>query len=257
VLSQVWSRRSLLAALTYRQYQLRYRQSVVGFVWAIIPLLATLIAATVVFHGVAKVNTGNVPYPLFLLASLVPWTFFSSSIGQGVPSIVGSSSMISKLAFPRAVIPFTQVGLALIDLGVSIVIFLVYLLATGRMLPPTAVWFFPLLLIEMVLVLGITMLGSAMNVFARDIKLAVPAALQFWLLLTPVMYPLSRVPASLRPLFILNPMTGLAVAFRNVLIHGIAPNFPLLIPAVVGAVFLFAAGTWYFRSTETRFADVV
>ena len=253
----VWSHRFLAITLVRRQYQLRYRQSMVGFVWAILPSLATVLAATLVFHKVARIDTGDVPYPIFTFAALVPWTFFASSVSQGVPSITSYQAMVTRLPFPTAVIPFSCIGLALIDLSISACVYVVFAIISGFGIPATALWFPFILAIEIPLVIGVVLLGSALNVFARDIKLGVPLAIQLWLFLTPVMYPLSAVPAGLRVLYTLNPMTGVVISSRNVLLLREPPAFLLLVPAIVGAVVLLVVGSWYFSATERRFADVL
>ena len=256
MLRDVWDRRRLVAALVGRQFQLRYRQSMVGFVWSFLPTVTTLAAATLVFHKFAKIDTGGIPYPLFAMAALVPWSFLSSSIGGGVSSIAGSG-MVAKLTFPRAVLPLTTMGLACIDMAMSFVIFVVFLAIGGRFLPISAVWFLPLFAIELVLVFGVVLLGAAMNTFARDISLAMGPIMQLWLFLTPVLYPLRSVPARLQGLYLLNPMSGLIIAFRQVLAQGRAPDPTVLLPAVIGAAVLLVTGGWYFATMERRFADVI
>jgi lipopolysaccharide transport system permease protein len=257
VLRGLWSHRYLMFSLVRRQYQLRYRQSMMGLAWAIVPTLVTLAAATLVFHKVAKVDTGSIPYPIFMFAALVPWTFFAGSVTFGVQSITAFQTMVSRLPFPTATIPFSVIGTAFIDLGISAVIFVAFSVVTGYGVPATAVWFPVLLAIEIPLVLGVVLLGSALNVFARDIKLAVPLFTQLWLFVTPVMYPLSAVPHNLRTFYMLNPMTGIVESSRRILLLGQAPSFSLLLPAIIGAVVLFAVGIWYFGATESRFADVL
>jgi lipopolysaccharide transport system permease protein len=240
-----------------RQYQLRYRQSVAGIAWAIFPPIASLLTATLVFHKVIGIETGSVPYPLFTLAGLAPWSFLSSSLTAGIPSIAMQQMMVSRLAFWRPSIPISTVGTALIDLGITVVIFLAYVIISGVGLPLTALWAPLLLVVEIVFVMGVVLFGSAINVFARDIRLAVPLLVQLWLLLTPVMYPLDTVPAGLRPFYLANPMTGLIECFRRVLIYGQAPTARFLMPSIIGAVAALVVGIWYFRDTEPRFADVV
>lgn len=257
MIADTWDRRALVLSFVRRQYQLRYRQSLAGFAWAILPPIASLVTATLVFHEVIGVDTGDVSYPLFALAGLVPWSFFASSVTSGVPSIVAQQSMVTRLAFPRAVIPVSTVGTAMIDIGITTVVFVAFALITGAGLPLTALLAPLLLLVEIVFVLGVVLLGSALNVFARDIRLAVPLLVQLWLLLTPVMYPLSEVPADLRWLYLANPMTGLIEAFRSVLVYGHVPELATLAPAVIGAVLALATGTWYFSATQDRFADVI
>jgi lipopolysaccharide transport system permease protein len=228
-----------------------------GLMWAVMAPIATLGVATLVFGGIARVDTGRTPYPLFALSAIVPWSFLASSLTAGIPSVTQALSMISRFSFPRMVFPLSAIGTSFIDLGVSVAVFLSYLVLTRTSLPATALWFIPLLAIETAFVVGIVVLASAMNVFARDIKLMVPLAVQLWLLLTPVMYPLSAVPSSLRSLYLLNPMAGLAESFRQVLVDGLAPRLSLLVPAMVGAIVAFILGLWYFSAVERRFADVI
>jgi lipopolysaccharide transport system permease protein len=255
---RLWRARALVLTLVRRQYQLRYRQSAAGIVWALIPPLATLGVGLLLFRGVFGVRGGRGPYELEVLSALIPWTFFASSITTGVPSVIGSLNMVSRLAFPRAVLPLSAVGLSLLDLGIAAVAFVVLALVHGTGLAVTALWAPVLLLIEVPLVVGLVLLGSALNVFARDIRLAVPLLVQFWLLLTPVMYPLSEVKdPGIRSLYMLNPMTGLVESFRHALVEGLAPRPEMLTPAIIGAVVLLVVGWWYFRSVEPRFADVI
>ncbi|MGZ8566518.1 MAG: ABC transporter permease [Actinomycetota bacterium] len=257
MIADTWRHRTLVLSFVRRQYQLRYRQSFVGIAWAVVPPIVSLVAGTFVFHGILDVDTGSVPYPLFAFAGLVPWSFFASSLSSGIPSVAMQQTMITRLAFPRSSIPISTVGTGLLDLGITSALFVVFVYVTGAGLPLTALLAPLLLLVEIVFVLGIVFLGSALNVFARDIRLAVPLLVQLWLLLTPVMYPLSDVPENLQGLYLANPMTGIIASFRSVLIAGEIPPPEVLLPAVIGSVVTFAIGTWYFAVTEDRFADVV
>jgi len=257
MIRRLWIQRALLLTLIRRQYQLRYRQSFVGFVWALLPALGTVGVGAVLFDRVIGVDTGRTPYGVFALAALVPWTFFANSISMGVPSVISASSMVTRLAFPRAVLPLAAVGLSVIDFGVVGVAFVGVALLTGEGLPLTAFWAPLLLLIELPLVCGVVLLGSALNVFARDIKLGVPLLVQFWLILTPVMYPLNSVPAGIKSWYMANPMTGLVESFRMVLVRGEPPTIELLLPAAIGAVVMTFIGLWYFSVIEPRFADAI
>jgi lipopolysaccharide transport system permease protein len=263
MIADTWRRRTLVLSLVRRQYQLRYRQSLAGISWAVVPPIAGLVVATVVFHGVLKVDIGDVPYPLFALSGLAPWAFFAGVLSSGVPSITTQQTMVTRLAFPRAAIPLSIVGVGLIDLGITSVLFVGFAIVSGEGLPLSALWAPVLLLIEIAFVTGVILLGSALNVFARDIRLAVPLIVQLWLYLTPVMYPLSTVPDELRTLYMLNPMSGLIESFHTVLIDapaagwGGAPDLSVLLPSIIGAVSALVVGIWYFGSTEPRFADVI
>jgi lipopolysaccharide transport system permease protein len=257
MIGRVWSHRDLVVSLTRRQFQLRYRQSIAGLGWAVLPPLVMVGAATLVFDRVANVDTGAIPYSLFAFAALTPWTFFASSLTFGVPSIVINPQMVTRLAFPRAALPLSMIGLALVDFAIAGVTFVVFVFVTGNGLPLTALWFPVLLVVEVVLATGIVLFGSALNVFARDVRLAVPLLTQLWLFLTPVLYPLDSVPENLRPWYLLNPMTGVVESFRSILIFGHAPEMSVLTPSIVGAVVLLLFGWWYFSGTERRFADVI
>jgi lipopolysaccharide transport system permease protein len=259
VIARTWSHRSLLTSLIRRQFQLRYRQSVAGVFWAAIPPLVTVFASTLVFNQVAGVTSGDpdIPYPLFVFAAITPWTFFAGSVTFGVPSVASSQPMVSRLAFPRGVLPLSMVGLALVDFAIASATFVIYLYVTGNTLPATVVWVPPLLVIEILFACGIVLFLSALNMFARDVKLAVPFVTQLWLFLTPVMYPLEKVPDELRSVYLANPMTGIVESFRDVLIIGSAPDLELLGPSLIGAAAALVLGIWYFGATERRFADVI
>jgi ABC-type polysaccharide/polyol phosphate export permease len=222
-----------------------------------VPPLLSVGVATLVFSKVAHVDTKNVPYPLFAFAALAPWTFFMNSITYATGSVVQSQAMISRLSFPRAVLPLAMTGTVLIDLAFASLTFIVYVFVTGAGLPLTALWAPLLLLLEIALTVGIVLLVSAVNVFVRDVRLAVPFLVQALLFLTPVMYALSSVPKGARSWYRLNPMAGLMESFRDVLIMGKAPQLDLLLPAMIGSFAVLLGGIWYFGSIESRFADVV
>lgn len=257
MLRELWSHSELVTSLVRRQYQLRYRQSAVGIAWAIIPPIATLGVATLVFHRVAGVQTYGTSYAVFAMSGLALWTFFASCLINGIPSIVGALPMVSRLPFPRAALPLSMIGLAFLDLLASLILFVVIAYVLGSGLTPASLWTPLLVLVEGGLAVGLVMLLSAINMFARDIKLAIPLALQLWLFMTPVMYPLDTVPQNLRFLYAANPMTGVIENAHRVLAYGQAPDFALLLPSVLGAVIAVAIGCWYFAATESRFADVI
>lgn len=257
MLRSIWLYRHLVLSLINRQFRLRYRQSSVGFGWAIVPPLASMGAGTLVFGTVLEVDTGETAYPLFTLAALIPWQLLTHCMSGGVSSVVGNSSMITRIPFPRMVLPLSSIGLSLIDFFLAALVFVPLAFLLGDGIPLTALWFPLLVLIEIVFAAGLVLFVSALNVFSRDVRVAVPLAMQLWLFLTPVMYPLSEVGPSLRGIYLANPMTGVVESFRRILFDGKAPEFELLLPAVVGAVVAFLLGLAYFRGTERRFADVI
>lgn len=252
----LWTYRSLLSSLIKRNYQLRYRQSLAGFGWAIFPPIASLLVGTLVFHKVIGVKT-DVPFYVFMMAGLVPWTFFASGLNGAVPSVVGSIQLVTRLNFPRSVLPLSMLGTSLIDLAIAGVLYVVVAIATGFGLRLSSLWFPVVLLIEIVFTTGIALWLSALNSFARDIRLAIPLAMQLWLFLTPVMYPVDQIPSNLRVWFELNPMTGLIQQFRLLLLKGRGLEIHLLAWPLIGSILVLALGAWYFGATEERFADVV
>lgn len=257
MLARLWLHRPLILSLVRRQYHVRYRQSFAGLLWALVAPLATLGVGVVVFQHVAGVSTGKTSYVTFTLAGLMPWTFFASSLTFGIPSVSEGKMMITRLAFPRAALPLGMIGISLLDLCVATGLFVAFVYGSGETLPPTAVWSPLILLIELLLIVGLVLLGSAVNVFARDVRLAVPLGIPLWLFLTPVMYPFSEVRPALQPFYLVNPMTGIVESFRDVLVDGHSPDVQLLLPAALGALGALALGTWYFKATESRFADVI
>jgi lipopolysaccharide transport system permease protein len=254
---RLWKYRHLAFSLARREFQIRYRQSFLGLLWAFILPLAALGAGSLVFKTIAGLHVKGESYELTTFAALVPWTFFASGLSFGVGSVVGQKSMVTKLNFPRFVLPLGMVGVSFLDLAISGSIFvgLAYLIGDGLRL--TALWVPLLLLIEVAFVIGLAFFGSALNVFARDIRFAVPLLVQLWFLLTPVLYPLEAVPRELRSWYMANPMTGLVESFRRVLLVGQGPDLTLLLPAVLGSVVSLVIGSLYFWSTEKRFADVI
>jgi lipopolysaccharide transport system permease protein len=257
VFRSTWSYRHLVLSLINRQFRLRYRQSSFGLGWAIVPPLASMGAATLVFGVVLGVSTGKTAYPLFTLTALIPWQLLTNSLNSGVVSVVQNSTMITRIPFPRLVLPLSAVGLALIDFSIAALVFVPIAYVIGDGIPLTVLWFPLLVLLETAFAAGIVLFTSALNVFARDVKVAVPLAMQLWLFLTPVMYPLDTVPDSVRWIYLVNPMTGLVESFRSVLLDGRGPELELLLPALGGAVAALLLGLAYFRGTERRFADVI
>lgn len=256
-MNALWRHWPLILTFTHRQFQLRYRQSALGLIWAFIVPLATLGTGTLIFKEIARVDTGSSSYPVFTMSALVPWVFFASSVTFGVGSIALDKSLVQKLAFPRAALPLSMVGVSLLDFAISCLMFVIVAIVSGASLTVTALWVPALFLIEVVLVVGIVLLGSALNVFCRDIRLGIPLLMQLWLLMTPVMYPLDSVPPELRRWFWVNPMTGLVESFRRVLVDGRQPDPHLLIASLLGGVIAVGVGSWYFSATQKRFADVI
>jgi lipopolysaccharide transport system permease protein len=253
---ELWAYRELLWVLTTRDIRVRYKQSVLGAAWAVIRPFTAMVVFSVVFGQLAKMPSEGYPYPVFVYAALLPWTFFSSAISSSGQSVVGSSNLISKVYFPRLIIPLASAGAGLVDLLISTGILLLMMLWYG------VGWSWnllaaPLLLMAVVFsALGVGTLLAALTVSYRDFTHITPFLLQIWMYITPVVFPVSLVPQRWQWLLYLNPMTGLVEGFRAAFL-GKAFDVPGLCVSFLVAVVLFAVGIAYFERVERRFADII
>lgn len=256
-LRELWAYRSLFYFLVWRDLKVRYAQTVMGIGWAVLqPLLTTLIF-TVIFGRFAKVPSDGVPYAVFSLAALVPWTYFSTAFAASSNSLLTNVNLITKVYFPRLVIPFAPVLAGLVDLAIGFLLLLVAMLIFG--LPPTILA--ALLVVPLVALLAITAAGvgswlAALNIQYRDVKHLTPFLAQIWMYASPIVYPMSIVPPSLRPLYALNPLVGAIEGFRAVMLGTTAVPWLEIGISTLSGLLLFVSGTRYFRRTERVFADV-
>lgn len=247
----------LLLNLTRREVMGRYSQSLFGTAWAIAQPLATMAVFTLVFARLGQMPSGGAPYPIFAYAALVPWFFFSNSVNSGTMSLVTYRNIVTKTYFPREIVPLAQVGSRLVDLAAASALYVLmmfyYRISIGPWGAMVPVFFVLLVLFT----LGVTLATSATNVFYRDVNPVVQIGLQLWLYLTPVAYPLSAVPEKYRPLFLLNPLTGVVEGLRAVVVFGVQPDWSVVgISAGLIAV-VFVAALILFKSTDKYFADVI
>lgn len=253
---ELWAYRELLWVLTMRDIKVRYKQTVLGAAWAIIRPFITMVIFSVVFGQLAKMPSDGYPYPVFVYAGLLPWVFFAGAISASGNSLVGSAHLVSKVYFPRLIIPLSSVGAGLVDLLVSTGILLLMMLWYG------VGWSFnllaaPLLLLGVVFIsLGVGTLLSALTVAYRDFTHLTPFVVQIWMYITPVIFPVSLVPERWQWLLYLNPMTGLVEGFRSAFLgkpfdlQGLAISFSI-------AIAVFVIGVAYFEKVERRFADII
>lgn len=253
---ELWAYRDLLRVLTVRDIRVRYKQTVLGAGWAIIRPLLTMAIFTVVFGRLAHMPSDGFPYPIFIYSALLPWTFFSSAITSSAQSLIGSAPLLSKVYFPRIIIPLSSVGSGLADLLVSTAILLIMMLWYGVGWTPRLLAAVPLLVAVSFLSLGVGTLLSAVTVAYRDFTHITPFLLQIWLYATPVIFPMSLVPLRWRWLLYLNPMAGLVEGFRSAFL-GKPFDVPGLLISFMTAIALFAAGVAYFERVERRFADII
>ena len=197
---------------------------------------------TLVFSRIMQVDTGGVPYPIFAYAALVPWTFFATSLSFGIPSLVNNLSLVSKIYFPREILPLANIGAALLDFAMAAVVFAGMMFVYQIPITLNVLWVVPLLAIQIILTAGVTLLSAAAIVFFRDVRFVIPLVIQVWMYASPVIYPISLVPPKYLSLYFLNPMAGIIDGFRNVLVLGVAPNIPALFTALIISVVLLCLG---------------
>jgi len=249
--------RELLWSLTLRDIKVRYKQSLLGVSWAILQPLAMTLIFTVVFSYFTRIDTHGIPYPIFAYAAMLPWTFFANSLSFGVPSIVNNTNLVTKIYFPRETFPLAAVMACFVDFLVASAVFVGLMIHYHYGLNIHMLWLPAVIMIQIVLALAISLFLSAINVFFRDIRFAIPLLVQVWMFASPVIYPVSMVPERLRALYMLNPMAGVLDTFRTVLLKGASPHLPYLIPAASVAIILLVVSYAAFKRLEMKFADFI
>ena len=253
---ELWRYRDLGYFLVWRDLKVRYKQTAFGAAWAVIQPVLLMLVFSAFLGRIEGIGTPGIPYPLFALAGLVPWTLFSQSLNAASNSLVNSQNLISKVYFPRLLLPLSAVASFFIDFLVATVVLIVAMLMFGR-IPTLGILWLPLLGVFAVLVaLAVGLWLAAINVRYRDVKYAIPFLVQVWLFASPVAYSSQLVPESLRPLLALNPMTGVVEAVRWAALDGPFPDAALLVSAAVTVVLLIG-GAAYFRRVERTFADMI
>ena len=254
---QLFEYRDLIVTLSIHRLKVRYNQSILGWAWAVLQPLSLMLIYTVIFSVVTKIPSDKVPYALFVYTALLPWTYFSTIVTTAATSLVRHTQLITKVYFPREILPITYIVIGLFD-------FLVAVLLLGAMMlyyrvQPTwyALYLLPIWLIVTALGTALALVFSALEVRFRDIGLAMPLLMQLWMFATPVVYPLSAVPARFRRYYILNPLVGVVENFRRVLIQHEGPDFASLRTAIVFALVALPAAYLFFKQREASMADII
>lgn len=256
-LAELWHYRELFWFLAWRDVKVRYKQAVLGAGWAVLQPLVSMIVFTVVFGRLTGIGDLDVPYPIFIYCALVPWTYFSGTLSQAGNSLVNNSNLITKVYFPRVLLPASTAFGGLLDFLIGSA-FLVVLMGYYRIHPTWALIFYPVLMVAMwMFAVGVSMWLAALNVRYRDVKYVIPFLIQIGLFVTPVIYPKTFVPARLQPILALNPLAGLIEGFRACLFPERQIDFGLIGSSAAMATGVFVASAIYFRRTERLFADIV
>lgn len=254
---ELWKYRELLYFLIWRDLKVRYKQTALGAGWAIIQPLLTMLVFSLFFGRLARVPSDGVPYPIFAFAGLVPWTFFANAITQSSNSLIGSQHLITKVYFPRLVIPIASVLSGIIDFIIAFVV-LIGMIFYYRITPGITILTIPLFFfIALITALGTGLWLSALNVEFRDVRYVVPFLAQFWLFSTPVAYPSSLLAERWQVIYALNPIVGVVEGFRWALLQTPAPSPAVLVVSTMTSIFLLITGALYFKRMERTFADVV
>ncbi|GMV51046.1 MAG: ABC transporter permease [Nitrospira sp.] len=253
----LWQYRELVYILVWRDVMVRYKQTLLGIVWAMFQPVATMLVFTAVFSIMGKIPSDGFSYPLFLYAGLLPWLYISQALSRGGTSLVGEAPLISKVYFPRLILPLSATLAPLVDLFLAFVAFM-GLMAWFGVMPTWRVLLLPLFaLLACVITLACGLWVSALYVKYRDVGHVLPLFIQLWMFVSPILYPASKVPEAWRFLYSLNPVVSVVQGFRWALIPGFQVDFALFMPSLAIVLVIFVGGLLYFRSMERVFADVI
>jgi len=255
-LQKLWQYRDLLYTLSLHRIKVRYKQSMLGGLLAVLQPLSLMLIFTFVFRFVANISSDAIPYSVFVYSALLPWNYFSSSVSTATNSLVSNAQFVTKVYFPREILPATYVIAAFCDFLVASIVLMGLMMYYQIPITINVLYLIPIVIVLTCFSLAMSFLLSATQVRFRDIGVAVPLFLQLWLFATPVIYPLSSVPFRYKPLYMLNPMVGMIENFRNVLLRGTAPDSSLFIAIAISIPLLFVSYV-YFKQIETTMADVI
>lgn len=256
-LRDLWAYRELLYFLAWRDFKVRYKQTVLGAAWAVIQPFFTMVVFSIFFGYLAKMPSDGIPYPVFAYAGLLPWSLFAHALTESSNSLVNNQSLITKVYFPRLIVPIAPLFVGLVDFGIALVV-LFGMILFYKIVPGIAILTVPLfVLLALLSALAVGMWLSALNVEYRDVRYTIPFLTQLWLFATPVAYPSSLLPEPWRSLYGLNPMAGVVEGFRWALPGRTNAPGPLIAVSVAAVLVLLIGGLWYFTRMERTFADIV
>ena len=255
-LREIWEYRELLQTFVIRDIRVRYKQTALGAAWAVIQPLFMMVVFTIFFGRLAKIPSEGIPYPIFSYAALLPWTLFAEGLSRSTSSMVSNSGIMTKVYFPRLVLPIAGVISPLVDFSIAFVILLGMMIYYGYVPTVNILWLPVFILFAIVTALGVGLWLSALNVQYRDFQYTVPFIIQLWLFASPVVYPSSLLPEPYRMIYGLNPMAGVIEGFRWALL-GTSPPSSLMLVSILVVALILVSGAFYFRRMEKIFADVV
>jgi lipopolysaccharide transport system permease protein len=256
-LKALWDYRELLYFLIWRDVKVKYKQTVIGVGWAILQPLVTMVVFTLVFKNIGNVPSDNIPYPIFAYTALLPWTLFSAGLNRSTTSLVGQSNLISKVYFPRMIIPLSATLAGIVDFAMAFLVLLFMMFWYG-IVPTAAVISLPLFItIDLIAALAVGLWLAALNVRYRDVGHAIPFLVQIWMFASPVAYPVSALSEKWRMLYSLNPLVGVIEGFRWAILGNRTPDFLVMAVSAITMTGLLFTGIVYFKRTERTFADLI
>lgn len=254
---ELFEYRELIVLLAWRDIMAQYKQAVFGIAWALVRPIFSVIVYTLVFGKIAKLSSSGIPYPLFTLSGLVAWSFFSAALSQSTVSLLGNTSLLTKVYFPRLIIPLASLGRGVVDFAISFVLFVVVMAIYGFFPLETVVLFPVFLIMGLSLTLGIGLFASAISVKYHDLMHAIPFLIQIWFWVTPVAYGMENIPENLKFIFFLNPMSWIIQSFRWSLLGVGEMNWKIMLITGIFCAVVLLGGLFYFRRMESEFADVI
>jgi ABC-type polysaccharide/polyol phosphate export permease len=254
-LANLWHRRELLWNMTVRHLRGQYKQSVLGYAWALVMPLAQMVILTFVFSTIIRLPSQNVPFALFLFVGLLPWNFFSTALSSATDSVAGASSLVTKVYFPREILAAAAILTKVVDLAFASVILVALMLYYGHTPQLTTAWLPLLFFTQFLFTLGLSLPLAALNLYFHDVRYLVGVALTMWFYLTPIIYPIDIVPERYQLLFDLNPLSLFINAYRRVLLHGESPDFEKMFLGLGISLATLLIGYYLFKKMEPGFAD--
>jgi lipopolysaccharide transport system permease protein len=256
-LVELWNYRELLLTLSWREIKIRYKQTVLGVFWAVAQPTSLTIIFSIIFGKFAHIPTEGIPYPIFAYSALLPWTFFSTALTFAVPSMVRERHLLMKVYFPREISPLSSVLAPLVDFGITVLVFAAMMLYYNIGVTWHILWVLPLLSLQLIFTVGISLFFAAVNARYRDVRYAVPLFLQLWMFATPIFYPVTFIPENYRMLYMLNPMASIIDGYRRVIIKGVRPELRYILLSALVSLVLFLLSYAYFKRAERKFMDVI
>ena len=254
-MANLWHRRELLWNMTVRHLRGQYKQSILGYAWALVMPLAQMLIMTFVFSTIIRIETPGAPFALFLFVGLLPWNFFSSSLSSGTDSVVGAANLVTKVYFPREILPASAIVTKVVDLLFASLILVGLMVYYGHAPTETVLWVPLLFLIQFLFTLGLTLPLAALNLFFHDVRYLVGVALTLWFYVTPILYPIDIVPTKYQTFFDLNPLSLFINAYRRVLLQGESPDFGKMFLGLGISLATLLIGYYLFKKMEPGFAD--